>query len=90
MNTILNIKTDRDLKKQAQVIAEELGIPLTTVVNSFLKQFVRERKVLLDLDYPVNLKLIKEWEKLSEDAKKGKGVSKVFTTKESLFKHLNI
>ncbi len=45
--TILSIKTDKDLKKHAQDTAKELGITLTTVVNSLLKQFVRDKEVTL-------------------------------------------
>lgn len=45
--TILNIKTDKDLKKHAQETAKELGITLTTVVNSLLKQFVRDKELTL-------------------------------------------
>ncbi len=42
-HTILNIKTDKKLKADAQKVAAELGVPLTTVMNSFLKQFVRDK-----------------------------------------------
>lgn len=45
--TILNIKTDKVLKKSAQETAEELGIPLSTAINAFLKQFVREKEITL-------------------------------------------
>ena len=45
--TILNIKTDKVLKKHAQETAEELGIPLSTAINAFLKQFVREKEITL-------------------------------------------
>jgi DNA-damage-inducible protein J len=44
-HTILNVKTDKNLKAEAKKVAEELGVPLSTVVNSFLKQFVRDREV---------------------------------------------
>jgi addiction module RelB/DinJ family antitoxin len=46
-HTILNIKTDKKLKADAQKVAAELGLPLTTVMNSFLKQFVREKEITL-------------------------------------------
>lgn len=45
--TILNIKTDKKLKKAAQETAEELGVPLGTAINAFLKQFVREKELVL-------------------------------------------
>ncbi len=43
--TILNIKTDKKLKADAQKVAGELGVPLSTVVNAFLKQFVRDKEI---------------------------------------------
>ena len=48
--TILNVKTDKDVKEGAQRIAKELGLPLSTVVNAFLKQFVKDRAVLFSLN----------------------------------------
>lgn len=45
--TILNVKTDKKLKAEAKKVAEELGVPLSTVVNSFLKQFVRDKEITL-------------------------------------------
>ncbi len=44
-HTILNIKTDKKLKADAQKVAGELGVPLSTVMNAFLKQFVREKEI---------------------------------------------
>lgn len=44
-HTILNIKTDKKLKADAQKVAGELGVPLSTVMNAFLKQFVRDKEV---------------------------------------------
>ena len=44
-HTILNIKTDKKLKADAQKVAAELGVPLSTVMNAFLKQFVRDKEV---------------------------------------------
>lgn len=45
--TILNIKTDKKLKADAQKVAGELGVPLSTVMNAFLKQFVRDKEITL-------------------------------------------
>jgi addiction module RelB/DinJ family antitoxin len=44
-STILNVKIDKKLKAEAQKVSAELGVPLSTVVNAFLKQFVREKEV---------------------------------------------
>lgn len=45
MKIIINVKTDVKVKKDAQKIAEELGLSLSAVVNAQLKQFVRDRSV---------------------------------------------
>lgn len=90
MNTILNIKTNKDLKTEAQALASELGIPLTTVVNSYLKQFIRDRKIVLGIDDVVNKTLMNEWDSVSKKAKSNKDISKVFHKKEDLFKYLKV
>ena len=46
-HTILNVKTDKKLKAEAKKVSEELGVPLSTVVNAFLKKFVREKEITL-------------------------------------------
>lgn len=46
-STIINIKTDKNLKRSAQEVAKELGIPLSTAINAFLKQFIRDKEITL-------------------------------------------
>jgi len=46
-HTILNVKTDKKLKENAKKISAELGVPLSTVINAFLKQFVRDKEITL-------------------------------------------
>jgi addiction module RelB/DinJ family antitoxin len=46
-HTTLNIKTDKKLKAEAEKVSEELGVPLSTVINAFLKQFVRGEDITL-------------------------------------------
>ena len=46
-HTILNIKTDKKLKADAKKVASELGVPHSTVLNAFLKQFVRDKEITL-------------------------------------------
>ncbi len=43
--TLITVKTDKTLKMAAQEVAETIGIPLGTLINSFLKQFVRTKEV---------------------------------------------
>lgn len=41
MQTTLTIKTDKKLRDAAKKTAQKLGIPLTTVINAHLREFVR-------------------------------------------------
>ena len=85
--TILNVKTDKNLKKAAQETAEELGVPLSTAINAFLKQFVREKELVLSAralkPTPYLEKILKEAE---EDYVRGR-VAGPFTGPE-LIAHL--
>lgn len=40
MKVVLNVKTDKEVKENAQRLAKYMGIPLSTVVNAYLKEFV--------------------------------------------------
>ena len=40
MDTTILIKTKKDLKLQAQELAQELGFSLTDIVNASLRQFI--------------------------------------------------
>ncbi len=41
--TLLTIKVDKKLKAKAQKTVESIGLPLGTVMNGFLRQFVRDK-----------------------------------------------
>jgi addiction module RelB/DinJ family antitoxin len=46
MNTaVINIKTDRKTKSEAQKLADEMGLTLTAVINRYLKHFVKTKSV---------------------------------------------
>lgn len=47
--TIINIKTDREVKIKAQKVAKRLGMPLSTVINGYLREFVRTETVHFSL-----------------------------------------
>jgi addiction module RelB/DinJ family antitoxin len=45
MKTVLNIKADKEVKEKAKKVAAELGLPLSTVINAYLKQFIRNKEI---------------------------------------------
>ena len=47
MNTVISVKIDKDTKEAAQAVAKSMGLTLSTLVNSYLKQVVVTRRVEL-------------------------------------------
>ncbi len=47
--TTVTVRVDEDVKKQAEVILDEIGLNVTTLFNACLKALVREKKVPFNL-----------------------------------------
>lgn len=76
-----NIKIDPELKRQAQALFNEMGMTLTTAINIFLKQAVRENaipfKVGLNVPNEETLVAIAEGEELLKNPSLGKSYNDV-------------
>lgn len=51
--TNLNIRTDKEVKEQAEQIFSDLGLNMTTAVNMFLRSTIRENGIPFDLKLEV-------------------------------------
>ena len=49
MTTNLNIRTDKNIKDQAEEIFNQLGLNMTTAINMFLRTAVRENGIPFEL-----------------------------------------
>ena len=87
MYTTMLIKTDKVLKIKAQKLAKEMGLPLGTLVNNYLKEFIVERQVTFTAPTP-NKKTIKIIEQARKEYKAGKFFGP-FKTAEEMIKSLN-
>jgi DNA-damage-inducible protein J len=47
--TNINIRTESEIKSQAQILFAKLGLDMTTAINMFLRQAVRQQALPLDL-----------------------------------------
>jgi DNA-damage-inducible protein J len=69
--TNLNIRTDKEIKDQAEQIFNELGLNMTTAINMFLRTVIRENGIPfhLKLDVPneVTAAAIEEGRRLASD-----------------------
>ena len=76
--TIINLKVSKTLKRDAQELADEIGVPLTTVITANLKEFVRSRSLAVSAFPRLKPEIEKEIGEAIEDYKKGKNISPVF------------
>ena len=84
VKTVINIKADREVKKQAQHIARHLGVPLSSVVNSFLKQFIRTEEVTFSSAPKMTKELEAALAEIESDRKKGRNFSKLLTVEDAI------
>lgn len=47
---MLHIKIDSELKIKVHRIADELGLSLSVIITNLLKKFVREKKIVFDVN----------------------------------------
>ena len=82
-----NIKIDPELKEQSQALFESLGLSMSTAINMFLRQAVREQAIPFRVGNPLpNLETLRA----IEDARKGIGLSRSFSSVAELMEDLNV
>ena len=87
MDTTMLIKTKKDLKVQAQNLAREMGLPLSTLVNNYLRNFIIERQVVFNAPMP-NKKTIEHIEEARKELRAGKNAGP-FNSVDEMMKSLN-
>lgn len=88
-NSTISIRVNETLKEQAQSLFKELGMDMSTAVNIFLTQTVREQRIpfVIGVEVP-NAETIAAMEEVEEMAKSGKPPR--FETVDDMFKELGI
>lgn len=81
------IRTELETKRKAQKVAKEIGISLSGLVNTYLKQVIRTKKVEFSAEEPSEY-LIKAIKKARENRKKGRG-SPIFDNAEDAIAYLH-
>jgi addiction module RelB/DinJ family antitoxin len=84
MKSIINIKTDKEIKENAQKLSKELGLSLTDVINAALRNFIRTREVY----FSAVPRMIPEFEHLidqvEKDIKEEKNLSPSFSSVDEI------
>ena len=87
--TVINIKTDKVLKNDAQKIAKNFGLPLSAIVNAYLREFVREKRIVFSEPPMPNAKTRKILDQAIADIKAGKNIVGPFESAEEMDKFLD-
>ena len=86
----MSIRMDTELKKQADAMLADMGLNMTTAMNMFLRQVVRQGKIPFEIatDIPNSetLAAMKE----DDDMINGKIPAKKYTSTDELFKDLEL
>ena len=87
--TIINIKISKSLKQDAQALAEEIGIPLSTVVIANLKDFVRSRSLTVSALPRLKPSVERELGEAIADYKNNRNISKKLSSPKAVADHLS-
>ncbi len=69
-SAVINFTTEEKTKQEAQQLAKKLGISLSTVLNNYLKQFVRTKIVVFSAEEPSEY-LLESLQKSEKQLKSG-------------------
>ena len=81
-----NIKIDPVLKRESQELFESFGLSLSSAINMFLRQAVREQAIPFRIGNPIpNTETVRT----IEEARNGIGLSRGFSSVSELMEDLN-
>lgn len=87
-NTSMNIRMDSEVKKKAEALFGEIGMNMTTAINIFLKQAIRENGIPFELKInrpnTETIEALNEGKKIIEEGKAR------FDTADEMFADLGI
>ncbi len=84
----MNIRMDADVKRQAEAIFAEIGMNMTTAINIFLKQSIREKGIPFELK--INQPNAETLEAINEGTKIIKEGRTRFNNADEMFADLGI
>jgi addiction module RelB/DinJ family antitoxin len=89
MKTLINIKADKEVKEGAQALAKELGLPLSIVVNAYLKDFIRNRGINISAIPRMSRQLETVLGGVEKDIAVKKNISRAFSSAKDAGRYLD-
>lgn len=89
MQTVIHIRADKEVKRNAVEAAKELGLSLSDVINAALRNFIRTREVIFSDTPQMTPELEKLIGKVEEDIKYNRNIVGPFHSAEEANKYLD-
>src|SRR3989344_8738432 len=89
--TVISIKVDKDVRDKARRVAKKIGVPLSVVVNSGLKQFAQEQRIVFQTEeaYRMSKKLERRLAPIEADIKARRNLSPALRTPAEIGRYLD-
>ncbi|MBZ1356620.1 MAG: hypothetical protein KY054_02515 [Candidatus Nealsonbacteria bacterium] len=87
MKTVINIKTEKEIKNNAQKLAKEMGFSLTAVINAHLRQFIRSKELCVSVVPKMSPRLENLLGKIEFDIQRNKNISPSLSSQKKLKKY---
>ncbi len=87
MQTVISVRTDKNVKVAAQQVAKSAGISLSSLINSYLRQIIATRHIEIYAPEPMTPKLEGLIAKVESEIESGK-VSKAFNNAQDFLADL--
>lgn len=89
MQTVIHIRADKEVKKNAAKAAKDLGLSLSDVINAALRNFIKTREVIFSDTPRMTPELEKLLGKVEEDIKHNRNIDGPFHNAEEWHKYLD-
>ena len=85
----INVNVDINIKKQANAILNDLGLNMSTAINMFLVQIIKQDGITFEIKNPKPSKELKKSLEESEKINSGKMESQTYHNVDELFEELD-
>lgn len=84
-SAIISVKTDPSIKKKAHIVAKQLGISLSGIINAYLRQLVQKKEIHFKCHEEIpNKKTAQVLHEIDKDILESKNIGKVYNSKNIL------
>ncbi len=89
MKTVISVKTDLSTKLKAQAVAKQIGIPLSTLINAYMRDLASSGTVHFSAPEPMTPEMEKLIEQVEDDIKNNRNLSPSLKTQKEIEAYLD-